>query len=61
MGTPIAQVIPFKREKWSSLVVDGDQNSGNIIEDNQDLLNSRLAKVFSGAYKKFFWNKKEFK
>jgi len=61
MGTPIAQVIPFKREKWSSLVVDGDQNSGKIIQDNQALLDSRLAKVFSGAYKKFFWNKKEFR
>jgi hypothetical protein len=61
MGTPIAQIIPFKRETWSSIVVDGDKNSKTIIKDNRAVLDSRLSKVFSGAYKKFFWSRKEFR
>lgn len=61
MGTPIAQVIPFRREKWSSIVVDGDQNSKTIIKDSPPMLNSRLSKVFGGAYKKFFWSRKDFR
>lgn len=61
MGTPIAQLIPFKRENWKSVVVDGDKNSKTVIRDSQAMLNSRLAKVFSGAYRKFFWSKKDFR
>ena len=52
-GTPIAQVIPFKRESWNK----------NITE------NSKYAKItkrlndskFFDAYKKIFWAKKEYR
>jgi len=60
-GTPIAQLIPFKRDNWSSVIVDNDQNSGTIIKDNQVVLSSRLSKVFHGSYKKLFWSKKDFR
>lgn len=60
-GTPIAQLIPFKRDNWKSIVVDGDLNSGNVIEDKQEVLDTRLSKVFHGAYKKMFWSKKQFR
>lgn len=60
-GTPIAQLIPFKRDNWESVIVDSDNNSGKIITDNQVALNNKLSKVFHGAYKKLFWSKKEYR
>ena len=61
METPIAQLIPFKREKWSSVVIDDAAKSGPQEDSRKRMLDSRLAKVFSGAYKKFFWSKKDFR
>jgi hypothetical protein len=52
-GTPMAQVIPFKREKWK-MQMSQDVSGFN---DNQMLLKS---KIFN-RYKNFFWEKKEFK
>ena len=52
-GTPMFQIIPFKRENWSSTVLDYD-------EKNQRLLNNEMFKHFFGAYKNKFWQAKKF-
>jgi len=53
IGTPIYQMIPFKREKWKNNVLPFDE---------EDLFKKEYAirNVFSGAYKKLFWKKKKF-
>jgi hypothetical protein len=61
METPIAQLIPFKREKWSSVVIDDAARLSVQEEPRKKIIDSRLAKVFSGAYKKFFWSRKDFR
>jgi hypothetical protein len=53
-GTPIAQIIPFKRDKWS-MQLGGEQEIQE--KDNQiKLLNSK----FYDKYKTFFRQKKEY-
>jgi|LakMenEpi03Aug12_release.lakeMendotaPanAssembly.Ray.scaffolds.fasta_scaffold251391_4 hypothetical protein len=54
-GTPIAQIIPFKKESWSS-EVSYDDKYMNASEQVKFDANS----VLSGYYKKMFWNKKTF-
>lgn len=53
-GTPIAQLIPIKRENWSSEL--------GTVEDkaqvNQQLFDCK--RVLEGNYKKNFWNKKRY-
>ena len=51
-GTPIAQVIPFKRESWKM----------EVSKDNTYHLKSKhtLLNVFYDAYRKNMWTKKEF-
>lgn len=51
-GTPVAQVIPFKRDRWIHEVI----NNLSFIINTHFLLKS----VFFNGYKKFFWNKKEY-
>lgn len=51
-GTPIAQVIPFKREKLGI-------EFGKINWDRQDTILWTLRSVFNDGYKKFFWNGKK--
>jgi len=52
-GTPIMQVIPFKRENWK-------------VEENKELLKEsvnlqrKMNAVISGYYKKNIWKKKEY-
>jgi hypothetical protein len=53
-GTPIAQVIPFKRENWDSK--KAEFNEVETIK-NKWLVRSS----FSGVYKKKFWHRKNFK
>ena len=53
-GTPIVQIIPFKREKWK--MEYGSDNSLKEVIDIDNKLNSQ----FFDRYKKMFWNKKEF-
>jgi hypothetical protein len=53
-GTPVAQVIPFKRDSWHS-VIRNDHN-GEIQRAGRNL----KAKIFN-AYKQVFWSRKEFK
>lgn len=54
-GTPIAQLIPFKKESWQSDVSYDDKDM-NLSEQVKFDANS----VLSGYYKKMFWNKKTF-
>jgi hypothetical protein len=52
-GTPIAQVIPFKRESWKS----------SIIEYNEDFDKGKKAKfnsIIHRSYKKLFWKRKDY-
>jgi hypothetical protein len=53
MGTPIAQIIPFKRDNWIS-----EKSLG--LWKKSDLNNKRAYMVTSGWYKKNHWKKKSF-
>lgn len=55
-GTPLLQVIPFKREEWKSELVDAATSSKVLKRQRLD-----LRSTFSGAYKNKFRSKKEFK
>lgn len=52
-GTPLIQVIPFKREDFSMSIID---------KDNDDILKTDTAlKInFNNGYKKLFWTRKKF-
>jgi hypothetical protein len=52
-GTPMLQAIPFKREDWSSEIVD----SAN--QDNKEK-EVALSRIFTNSYKKLFWHRKKF-
>lgn len=52
-GTPLYQIIPFKRENWHSEVADFNELA-------QKRILSTLHKTFWGGYKKFFWQKKTY-
>lgn len=52
-GTPIAQVIPIKREMWQMNIND------DIKEMNQQHKN--LTSVFFNRYKQMFWHRKMYK
>ena len=51
-GTPIVQIIPFKRDSWKSMFEEFDEKNKIIPQ--------LLKKQFYGVYKKLFWSKKEF-
>jgi hypothetical protein len=51
-GTPIAQVIPIKRDAWSSKKLPFSEKSKFMLDD--------LRSTISRAYKENFWNKKEY-
>ena len=51
-GMPIVQVIPFKRENYTSEVVETDHKKQSIV-------NSKLGTVLKNGYRKMFWNKKQ--
>jgi hypothetical protein len=52
---PIAQVIPFKREKWQHEYCQPYPE--NVINK----LNFEIRSIINGSYAKQFWSKKEFK
>lgn len=54
-GTPIVQVIPFKRDDWESEVVSIEQSTSEL--SNQRL---RLRSVFVNGYKNLFRSKKTY-
>lgn len=53
-GTPLIQVIPFKRDDFNSHIVKSNPQE---IKSTNTILNSR----FTNSYKKFFWSRKKFK
>jgi len=54
-GTPIAQVIPFKREDWQMEI--GSEKE--LIEQNS--VTQKLQTKFFDRYKQMFWSRKEYK
>jgi hypothetical protein len=52
-GTPIAQIIPFKREDW---IIKEDKN----LYFDADTIGKKARNVMSGFYKNNFWNKKNY-
>jgi len=53
-GTPIIQVIPFKRDKWEH----------KIVENKEYIVEKDFYKIFNppfGQYKRNWWTKKEFR
>jgi hypothetical protein len=54
-GTPIAQVIPFKRESWKLKI--GKEDSFK----EQKSVTSKLNSKFFDSYKTQFWTRKEYK
>lgn len=52
MGTPIAQIIPIKREKWKSEIESFDKDH----DDRLDNIHLKLKK----SYKNRWWQKKEY-
>lgn len=54
-GTPIAQVIPFKREGWQMEI-------GSVEElKEQHSITQKLQTKFFDRYKSMFWSRKEYK
>jgi hypothetical protein len=52
-GTPLFQIIPFKRENWSSIKQEYNDNLWIEKEKIRESVNV-------GMYKKMFWKKKKF-
>jgi hypothetical protein len=52
-GTPICQLIPFKREEWETEVLDYD-------EEKTYLIHRKFFKTFVSSYKKMYWHKKSY-
>jgi len=54
-GTPMAQVIPFKRESWEHKI-------GSYKErEEQNLVTRKLKTLFFNSYKRQFWSRKEYR
>jgi len=54
-GTPMAQVIPFKRESWEHKIGSDKE----VIEQN--MVTAKLKTLFFNSYKRQFWSRKEYK
>lgn len=54
-GTPFAQVIPFKRESWTS-ELGTEKDKQKALKDK-----AKHSTLFFDRYKKFWWNRKEYK
>jgi hypothetical protein len=54
-GTPFVQVIPFKRESWISKL-GGEKEKNKYLSDSR-----KFGTVFFDRYKKFWWQRKEYK
>lgn len=52
-GTPIAQVIPIRREPWTMSI---EQGSNPEIERN----NSSIGSLFRNGYRKMYWSRKDY-
>ena len=56
-GTPLVQVIPFKRDPWVAEVSIGDKETS----EKKGMVDYLLARFFYSSYKKGFWTRKNFK
>jgi hypothetical protein len=54
-GTPLVQVIPFKRESWEHKIGSDKERQ------EQNLVNKKLKTLFFNSYKRQFWSRKEYK
>jgi hypothetical protein len=54
-GTPIAQVIPFKRDSWKNFL--GNENDAKDANE----IKFKLQQKFFDKYKSIFWDKKQYK
>jgi hypothetical protein len=54
-GTPMVQVIPFKRDAWK-MKIGGEKE----IKENMKLV-GKLQTLFFNRYKTYFWSRKEYK
>jgi len=54
-GTPMAQVIPFKRESWEHKIGSDKER----IE--QDRITRKLKTLFFNSYKRQYWSRKEYR
>ena len=54
-GTPFAQIIPFKREAWVSKL-GSEKEKTKFATDMR-----KFQTVFFDRYKKFWWQRKEYK
>lgn len=54
-GTPMAQVIPFKRDSWKHKIGSDKERK------EQNLSISKLKTLFFNSYKRQFWSRKEYK
>lgn len=52
-GTPIVQVIPFKRDSWESIIKEDSNIPKRFYK--------KIRSSFFGGYKNNFWNRKEYK
>lgn len=55
-GTPVVQVIPFKRDAWASHVESTDESRRDMKSQS-----TFLSSVFYNGYKNKFWSKKDYK
>ncbi len=55
-GTPIIQIIPFKRENWKSEI-----DKTGLLTKWANIENTKRQSKFRGYYKNNFWQKKSFK
>lgn len=53
-GTPMVQVIPFKRDIWNMSI--GSEKDARLSRDHS----SKLQSEFFDRYKKMFWNRKSY-
>lgn len=54
-GTPIAQVIPFKRDSWKM-----EFGGSKEVKETKNIL-AKMQTVYYDRYKRFWWNKKEYR
>jgi hypothetical protein len=52
-GTPMFQILPFKREEWESVIVEYSDEDWQLKEKEKN-------KYSFGSYKKQFWQKKQY-
>lgn len=55
-GTPLVQVIPFKRDNWKSTILPLTGKNKRMVKRCENLIRG----VFRKGYRKYFWHKKKF-